>query len=240
LCLNSTQVRDYLRRWLTTVAEVLQANTIFWDEPHFYLPLGEARQQGLWSCCCPRCQTDFMARYGYAMPSEETPDVRQWKQAVIAAFIDEVTATATRYGLHNVVCILPAHDEPETLQAKLTRFAANPHLHVLSTDPYPLWHRQPIETTGRFCQALLRACQGAGKSAQVWIQGFRIGAGQEDLLGEEMRLMAACGVRDIAIWSYLATAYMSSHACADCARVWDVFTHTMQALRRLPNQAGNG
>jgi hypothetical protein len=64
----------------------------------------------------------------------------------------------------------------------------------------------------------------------MWIQGFRVPAGQEPLLAEEMRLMAACGIRDIAIWSYLATAYMSSHACADSARVWDVFTQTMQVL----------
>ena len=42
--------------------------------------------------------------------------------------------------------------------------------------------------------------------------------------------MAACGIRDVAIWSYLATAYMSSHACADSARVWEVVTQTMRAL----------
>jgi hypothetical protein len=210
----------------------LQADAIFWDEPHFYLPLGEAKQQGLWSCCCARCQTDFMARYGSALPPAETPDVQQWKQDVIAMLIEDVTAIAADYGLDNVVCVLPDHDQPQTLQSKLHRFAANPHLQVLSTDPYPLWHRQPIETTGVFCRALLQACQGAGKSAQMWIQGFRVAAGQEELLGEEMRLMAACGVRDIAIWSYLATAYMSSHACADSARVWEVFTQTMRALRR--------
>jgi hypothetical protein len=52
------------------------------------------------------------------------------------------------------------------------------------------------------------------------------------LLGEEMQLMADCGIQDIAIWSYLATAYMSSHACADSERVWRVFTDSMQALRR--------
>ena len=47
LCLNSAEVRDYLRRWVITVAEVLQADAIFWDEPHFYLPFGEARERGL-------------------------------------------------------------------------------------------------------------------------------------------------------------------------------------------------
>jgi hypothetical protein len=52
-----------------------------------------------------------------------------------------------------------------------------------------------------------------------------------------MQLMADCGIQDIAIWSYLATAYMSSHACADSDRVWRVFTDTMQALRRTHHAA---
>ena len=69
------------------------------------------------------------------------------------------------------------------------------------------------------------------KTARMWIQGFRVPAGQEPLLGEEMRLIARCGIGDIAIWSYLATAYMSSHTCADASRVWEVLTQTMQELR---------
>lgn len=66
----------------------------------------------------------------------------------------------------------------------------------------------------------------------MWIHGFRVPLGVEHLLGDEMRFMAQCGIRDIAIWSYLATAYMSSHACADSARVWEIFTQTVQGLRR--------
>jgi hypothetical protein len=230
LCLLSPAVRDYLRRWITTVAEVLRADAIFWDEPHFYLPLGEARQQGLWSCCCPHCQEGFTAKYRRPFPSVETPEIQQWKQEAIATLLQEVTALAAGYGLQNVVCVLPEHDHPQGLQAKFELFAADPHLHVLSTDPYPLWHGLPVESTRPFCEALQHACQRHGKAAQMWIQGFRVPAGQEPLLAEEMRLMAACGIRDIAIWSYLATAYMSSHACTDSARVWDVFTQTMRTL----------
>lgn len=230
LCLLSSAVRDYLRRWIATVAEVLQADAIFWDEPHFYLPFGEARQQGLWSCCCSRCQEGFAAKYQHPLPSEETVEVQQWKQEAMAALLQEVTAITAEYGLQNVVCVLPEHDHLEGLQAKFDLFAADPYLQVLSTDPYPLWHGRDIASTRQFCEALQRSCQRHGKAAQMWIQGFRVPAGQEPLLAEEMRLMAACGIHDIAIWSYLATAYMSSHACADAARVWDVFTQTMREL----------
>jgi len=232
LCLTSDVLHDYLRRWIQTVADVLQADAIFWDEPHFYIPFGESRERGLWSCRCSRCRDSFSAVYGQPLPEQETADVRGWKQDTIATLIDDATAMAAAHGLDNNVCVLPDHDRLDELQAKFDRFAANPNLHILSTDPYPLWHQQPIDTTRRFCEALQQSCQRYGKAAQMWIQGFRVAAGQEPLLGEEMRLMADCGIQDIAIWSYLATAYMSSHACADSDRVWRIFTDTMQALRR--------
>src|SRR5947207_10002598 len=116
---------------------------------------------------------------------------------------------AAGQGVQNVVCILPEHDDPVGLQTKCDLFAANPHLDVLATDPYPLWHRRDIATTQVFCEALRRACQRHSKAAQMWLQGFRVPAGQEFLLGEEMRLMAGCGLDAIALWSYLAAGYMS-------------------------------
>ena len=79
------------------------------------------------------------------------------------------------------------------------------------------------------CSALTTACHRRHKAAQMWIQVPCAGR-PEPLLGE-MRLMARCGIGDIAIWSYLATAYMSSHTCADASRVWEVLTQTMQELR---------
>ncbi len=231
LCPTSGAARDYLRRWIATVAEVLRADAVFWDEPHFYLPCGESAEQGLWSCQCTRCQEGFEVAYRYPLPATETADVRQWKQDAVAALLEDVTAVAAGYDLRNMVCVLPDHGRLHGLEAKLDRLAANPNLDVLSTAPYPLLYQQPIASTRGFCEALLHSCQRYGKASQMWIQGFRIEAGKKHLLGEEMQLMAGCGVADIAIWSYLATAYMSSHACANSERVWQVVTQAMQTLR---------
>jgi hypothetical protein len=232
LCPNSVEVRTYLRQWIGTVAETLRADAIFWDEPHFYIPYGASREQGLWGCCCARCQERFQTTYQAPWPATETAEVRQSKQAAIAELLHEVTAIAAGYGLGNIVCVLPEHDHLDGLQAKFDRFAANPHLDVLATDPYPIIHGREIATTQVFCEALRRSCQQFGKAAQMWLQGFRIPAGYESALSEEMRLMVRQGIDDLAIWSYLATAYMSSHTCADSARVWEVFTQTMQEIRR--------
>lgn len=233
LCPTSDVVRDYLKRWITTVADRLQADAIFWDEPHFFLPFGESAAHGLWSCQCMRCQDGFKAAYGYPLPATETAAVQQWKQDAVVALLEDVTAIAAGFHLRNIVCVLPDEGQLDGLEAKLDLFAANPHLDVLSTDPYPLLFGQPIESTRGFCEALLCSCNRHGKVAQMWIQGFRVEAGDEPLLGKEMKLMAACGIRDIAVWSYLATAYMSSHACADSKRVWQVVVKSMSQLREI-------
>lgn len=230
LCPNSDAARTYLRRWIDTVADVLHADAVFWDEPHFYLPFGEARAQGLWACCCARCRERFTAAYGEPFPGVETPDVRRAKQAAIADLLGEVTTAAGAKGLRNIVCLLTDPDTLDDLESKWQPYAAMAHIDVLAADPYPLFYGRDVATTRVFCDVLQRLGDRYGKATQMWVQGFRVAPGMEPLLGQEMRLMAACGIRDIAMWSYLATAYMPSHACARSEQVWRVFTQTMAEL----------
>lgn len=230
LCPNSDEARAYLSRWIDTVADVLQADAIFWDEPHFYLPFGAARAQGLWACCCARCKERFAAAYDKPFPCRETSDVRQVKQAAVADLLGDMTTVAGEKGLRNIVCLLTDPDTLDDLESKWQPYAAMAHIDVLAADPYPLWHGRDVATTRVFCEALQRLGRRYGKATQMWVQGFRVPRDAAPLLGREMRLMAACGMRDIAIWSYLATAYMSSHVCAQPEQVWRVFTQTMAEL----------
>ena len=235
LCPNADATRAYLNRWIDTVAEVLQPDAIFWDEPHFYLPFGEARAQGLWACCCPRCGERFASEFGRPLPDTETADVRRAKRSAIVELLGGMTAMAGEKGLRNIVCLLTDPDSLDDLESQWEPYAAMPHVEVLAADPYPLWYGRDITTTGAFCKALQHLGGRYGKATQMWVQGFRVAREGAPLLGQEMRLMAACGIRDIAMWSYLATAYMSSHACEDSEEVWKVFTQTMAEL----NAAGD-
>ena len=230
LCPNADEARAYLSRWIDTVADVLQADAIFWDEPHFYLPFGEARAQGLWACCCARCKERFTSAYDKPFPDNETPEVRHVKQAAIADLLGDMTTLAGEKGLRNIVCLLTDPDTLDDLESKWAPYAAMTHIDVLAADPYPLWYGRDVATTQVFCEALQYLGKRYGKATQMWVQGFRVSQDAAPLLGQEMRLMAACGIRDIAIWSYLATAYMSSHACARPEQVWRVFTQTMAEL----------
>ena len=230
LCPSSDEARIYLSRWIDTVADVLRADAIFWDEPHFYLPFGAARAQGLWACCCARCKERFTSVYDKPFPCRETPDVRHAKQAAIADLLADLTTMAGEKGLRNIVCLLTDPDTLDDLESKWEPYAAMAHIDVLAADPYPLWHGRDVATTRVFCEALQRLGSRYGKATQMWVQGFRVPQDAAPMLGQEMRLMAACGIRDIAMWSYLATAYMSSHACVQPEHVWGVFTQTLAEL----------
>ena len=227
LCPNSAEVRTYLQRWITTVAEVLQADAIFWDEPHFYIPLGESRTQGLWSCCCTRCQELFRVRYGQPLPPTETMEVRQCKQAAIAQLISDVTAIAAGHGLQNIVCILPEHDDLKGLQAKCDLLPPIPISTFSRLIPIPCGiavilppRRSSVQRSYRPANVITKPRRCGSRGSVCRPAGAFAGRGNAPD-GQ----MWHC---DIAIWSYLATAYMSSHTCADASRVWEVLTQTMQ------------
>lgn len=151
-CPTSEAVRDDLRHWIGTVAKMLRAEAIFWDEPHFDLPLAESAAPGLWSCVCVRWREGFEAAYGYALPDMETAAVRQWKQDAVIALLEDVTQVAAGYGLSHRVCVQPDSGRWEGLEAKLERFAANPNLEVLSTDPLSLVRRAAHREHARLLQ----------------------------------------------------------------------------------------
>ena len=156
--------------------------------------------------------------------------MRRAKRSAIVDLLTGMTAAAGEKGLRNIVCLLTDPDNLDDLESQWEPYAAMSHVDVLAADPYPLWHGRDVATTEVFCQTLQRLGSRHGKGTQMWVQGFRVSREGAPLLGREMRLMAACGIRDIAMWSYLATSYMSSHTCDRPEQVWQVFTQTMAEL----------
>ena len=123
------------------MAEVLRPDAVFWDEPHFYLPFGDARAQGLWACCCARCRERFAAAFGEPMPDRETAEVKRAKRSAIVDLVADMTARAGERGLRNVVCLLTDPDSLDDLESQWEPYAGMPHVDVLAADPYPLLAR---------------------------------------------------------------------------------------------------
>lgn len=76
-CPNSEIFAQHVEGWLDRAAEA-KAQYIFWDEPHLFFDNGMGGANPRWACRCPKCQEQFAAIYGYAMPVEFTPDVYEF------------------------------------------------------------------------------------------------------------------------------------------------------------------
>jgi len=257
-CPNSPVTRRYLEEWLEAVAG-MGFLVVFLDEPHFYQPLWEGKVTGAWACRCPSCQQAFLARYGYPMPQEFTPAVREFREHSLLDLVAFLGRRARERGLRTALCLLPvdlkAHGFPgaeERLQAlvqasgghdswlgPLLGFgirdwetaAATPGLDIVGTDPY--WYLFGEEAEPFFSAYARKAAQAAaraGKGLQLWLQAFRVPAGREEELCIGARIAREVGATHLAAWSFAGTRN-SDLRCERPEVVWRVLGEESRALR---------
>jgi hypothetical protein len=76
-CPSADETRAAMKYWIDAAIEA-GADTIFWDEPHLYIPdWGELQfaPEEAFACFCPRCQASFQAQFGQSLPQGLTPEM---------------------------------------------------------------------------------------------------------------------------------------------------------------------
>ncbi len=217
-CPNAPATRALLRRWASTAVE-LGADVLFWDEPHFYL--GALREGPRIPCCrCAACGAAWRERHGGALPPEGDPALGRFRQEALTGLLADAIAAAGGAARHSL-CLLPRGEFAGAGSDDWEAFAAIPGLHRLSTDPY--WMDRavdPAEYVTRHASPLRALCDATRREMEVWVQGIRIPAGRERVLGEAVDAAVACGAQVVSFWSFRGTARMSSLACGDPDAAW--------------------
>lgn len=227
-CPNHPKFRAFMREWSDAAAET-GADYYFWDEPHFYLPHWMGGRPGTWGCCCTVCKQKFEERFGIPMPAEVTVEVEQFKEDSIMEFLGELTAYGHGKGLKNCLCVLP-HAEAEKSTNDWMRISSIPNLHVFGTDPYWLISKKDLSYVEVSSRLVKEVCDARGLEPQVWLQGFRIPGGKEPELVEALDIMINAGIRNIAVWGFLACEHLSWIRPDNAPLAWDTIK---QAYRRL-------
>jgi hypothetical protein len=227
-CFNNPDFRSFVREWTEDAAD-LGADVLFWDEPHWFIHEwadGEYPEEA-WSCRCAHCQAKFEDAYDEPMPTEETERVREFQEASLLEFLQEMMAVASDNGTANAVCLLPG-DEAEHGLSDWEALAAEDDLDILATDPY--WHAfgtdQSAETfVGEWTDTVVSLADEHDVRSQIWIQGFRLDGSEETI--EDVRAATERaidgGVDSVFIWGYDACESISSIACERPEAVWEAY-----------------
>lgn len=226
-CPNNPVFRSFMKEWVQAAAAT-GAKTIFWDEPHFYLPSWTGGRPNTWGCLCRYCREGFEKMYGKRMPKTETDEVKAFKSKCLREFLKLGMKWGAAEKRNNALCVLP-YDTPDLVRKKWMTYAKLPNLQVFGTDPYWAAFKQPVEIVGEYSREVKTLCDDVGVEAQVWIQGFKIAAGQEPEVARAIELAAAAGVRNLAVWGVDACHHLSWIRPADAEKTWNT---VVRAFRR--------
>ncbi len=229
-CPNNPLFRDFMRTW-TEAAVGTGADFIFWDEPHYHNASFLGGKPGRWGCRCQYCQEKYEATRNEPMPAEETDDVKAFKMNALRDFLGTVMDWAAEMGCENALCLAP-HDAPQHVYDRWMRFADLPNLAVVGTDPYWIWHNQPVQIVFEYARAVAALCGEVGCEPQIWIQAARIPAGREPEVAEAIDLAVQAGVRNLAAWGFEGCANESWLKCENPEKVWRVIVDSFQRLAR--------
>jgi hypothetical protein len=227
-CMNHPGFREYMFKWIDAVAAT-EADTIFWDEPHFYF---EKNRPELWACTCESCKKEFRRTYGHTMPNSLTDSVQAFRHLSMVRFLTDMTEYAHNKGKRNSICLLPSHFNDGVTSYE--EIASIPWVDEIATDPY--WEKGArttaiSQTYKQASKELLDLCQKHGKDAQIWVKNYHINKNCED--GVVAATWAAFneGIRNIFAWSYKGSAYMSWLRSDDPEKVWELQTQTFFEIR---------
>lgn len=164
-CPNHPRTRSFVRQWIEACAAA-GGEVLFWDEPHFYVPMWNRDLAAAWACYCDVCLELFRARSGAVMPREWTPEVKAFREWSVLDALTEFCRFGHEKGMRNALCLFPtdmdAHGfpdpaarlrqviqgrvpdaPPETVEAMMhlgigdfRAAAAIPDLDIFGTDPY--------------------------------------------------------------------------------------------------------
>ena len=105
------------------------------------------------------------------------------------------------YGLRNAVCLT----SNQANMGKLAALAALPQIHQIETDPYysnyPGEHDAPDIYVAGYSQQVRSIATEHGKQSRIWVQGFELQSGWEDIPERAATAAINQGIRKIGFWA---------------------------------------
>jgi N-acetylmuramic acid 6-phosphate etherase len=235
-CMNSPAYRTFCMEW-AEAALGAGVDAVFWDEPAWVVPWHVGvEDQARWTCRCDHCRE----RFGGPLPTELTPEMREFREASVVDFLREAVAGVAARGGANTICLLPATEGTQGI-SDWDAVASLPGLTTFATDPYwKHWGEPAGPFVRRFARLLRETCERHGVGAQLWVPSF--GLTRDEIPELEAAIDAAReeGVDDLWTWGYEACGHMSHLATPDAPLVWEAVSAALTLAPALEGGSTRG
>ena len=142
-CPSAHETQAAMKYWVDAAIDS-GADTLFWDEPHLYIPDWDDlhfASDSAFACFCPRCRISFQSRFGQPMPETLTAEMRIFREDLMVNFLAEMIGYAKDKGVRNAITLLPVEDEASE-SLPWNRIADLRGLDIFGTDPYWFLHNK--------------------------------------------------------------------------------------------------
>lgn len=233
VCPSADETKAAMKLWIDAAID-FGADTIFWDEPHLYLPDWDDLRfapDSAFACFCPRCESNFRALYRQRLPRALTPELKQFRHDLMIGFLSEMIGYAHDKGAQNAITLLPVDDEANE-SLPWHRVADIRGLDIFGTDPYWFLHNKDCEEyVAQQMDRTMDVCKPRGLTPHFWAQGFGIPSGREHELETGFTLAVERGAQSIAVWGMRGNSAWDG-ASDNPEKVWDVVGKTFGKLRK--------
>jgi hypothetical protein len=231
-CPSANETRAAMKLWINMAVD-FGADTIFWDEPHLYIPDWDDlhfASDSAFACFCSRCRDLFQKQFGHAMPETLTDEMRKFREDLMLDFLAEMIGYAKDRGAQNAITLLPV-DDAATESLPWNRIANIRGLDIFGTDPYWFLHdRDCTQYVSAQMKRTMEICQPRHLTPHFWAQGFGIPAGREQELETGFNLAVEMGAKSVAVWGMHGNSAWDG-ASENPEVVWDVVQKTFQTIR---------
>lgn len=210
-CFNTPAFQEYFLELVEKLARSCDAQGIFWDEPHFAMPIYPVGYQSTadWTCRCSVCQKLFEQEYGYTMPKVLTDQVKRFRRRKARQILQSASQLAKSIRPEWLVtqCSLPAENNYylsyERGYDDWEQVAAFPEYDIFSTSIVTSYD-VPLATHQRLAEKTVALARKYKKIPQRWIMSYLESPVDIDFIRQIARTYADSGVESIFSWTYRA------------------------------------
>ncbi len=236
-CPSQPAVRAVFHDWVDSAVEV-GTDTIFWDEPHFWI--------GSWwgspersACYCEACRGLFAEAGLGTMPHDPgDPTLIAFRRRLMVDFLTDLLAHARSLGVQNAVTVLPAEVDA-IAGVSFEDVAGTGLVDNLGTDPYPFPSYPEQESradhwrefVGSYAARVAAVAERYGLPNHLWVQGCSVPKDDGGYLEEAFDLARDRGITNLAVWGFDGHRDMSRFACEDPDEAWQKIVASIGRLR---------